>query len=237
MRFKAAAEKESNCSLKILRSDNGGEFTSHKFEEYLVKEGIKHQLTIPYTPQQNGVSERKNRTLMEMARCLLYEKKLPLKFWVEAVSTATYLLNRMMTRSLGDKTPYEEWHGHKPSIDHLKVFGSPCYVLQPEIKRRKLDQKSEVGILIGYSSKSKGYKVFDLKTNQAIIARNVKVAENQIWNWDEKKIEDTNNEHAPETDEESETDDEDQSVRGTRSLSDIYDRCNVAEIEPSMLEK
>ena len=139
LRFKAAAEKESSCNLKILRSDNGGEFTSHKFEEYLVKEGIKHQLTVPYTSQQNGVSERRNRTLMEMARCLLYEKKLPLKFWAEAVSTASYLLNRMISRSLGDKTPFEEWYGYKPSLDHLKVFGSSCYVLQPEIKRRKLD--------------------------------------------------------------------------------------------------
>ena len=76
---------------------------------------------------------------MEMARCLLYEKKMPLKFWAEAVSTASYLLNRMMTSSLGDKTPYEEWYGYKPSLENLKVFGSSCYVLQPEIKRRKLD--------------------------------------------------------------------------------------------------
>ena len=80
VKFKVAVELETGNKLKILRSNNGGEYTSRQFEAYLAKEGIKHQLTIPYTPQQNGVSERRNRTLMEMARCLLYEKKLPLNF-------------------------------------------------------------------------------------------------------------------------------------------------------------
>ena len=78
-------------------------FTSQKLEEHLTREGIKHQLTVPYTPQQNGVSKRKNRTSMEMARCLLHEMKLPLKFWVEVVSTSTYLLNIMVTKILGKK--------------------------------------------------------------------------------------------------------------------------------------
>ena len=87
--------------------------------------------------------------------------------------------------------------------------------------------------MIGYSSKSKGYKVFDLKTNQAVIARNVKVAENQIWNWDDDKIEDTSNELVAEIDDEIEYDEEDLPVRGTRLLSGIYDRCNLAEIEPN----
>jgi len=121
--------------------------------------------------------------LMEMARCLLYEKKMPLKFWAEVVNTTSYLLNRMTTRVLGDKTPYEIWYGFKPNIDHFKVFGSPCYVLQPEVKRRKLDQKADMGILISYNTKSKAYKIYDLKSNKVIIARNVKVAKNGTWNW------------------------------------------------------
>jgi transposase InsO family protein len=144
VKFKAVVELETGNRLKILRSDNGGEYTSRQFEAYLAKEGIKHQLTVPYTTQQNGVSERRNRTLMEMARCLLYENKIPLKLWAEAVNTTSYLLNHMTTRVLGDKTPYEIWYGFKPNVDHLKVFGSPCYVLQPKVKRRKLDQKADM---------------------------------------------------------------------------------------------
>jgi hypothetical protein len=148
----------------------------------LAKEGIKYQLTVPYTPQQNEVSERRNRTLIKMARCLLYEKKMPLKFWAGAVNTTSYLLNRMTTKVLGDKTPYEIWYGFKPNVDHLKVFGSPCYVLQPEVKRRKLNQKADMGILIGYGTKFKAYKIYDLKSNKVVIARDVKVADNGIWN-------------------------------------------------------
>jgi transposase InsO family protein len=107
VKFKATVELEKGNKLKIMRSDNGGEYTSRQFEAYLAKEGIKHHRTIPYTPQQNGVSEMRNWTLMEMARCLLYEKKVSLKFWAEAVNTTSYLLNRMASIVLGDKTPCE----------------------------------------------------------------------------------------------------------------------------------
>jgi len=233
VKFKAVVELETGNRLKILRSDNGGEYTSRQFEAYLAKEGIKHQLTVPYTPQQNGVSERRNRTLMEMARCLLYENKIPLKFWAEAVNTASYLLNHMTTRVLRDKTPYEIWYGFKPNVDHLKVFGSPCYVLQPKVKRRKLDQKADMGILIGYSTKSKAYKIYDLKSNKVVIARDVKVSENGTWNWEATSIKGTKQEYQIELDA-TEDDDfvNDKPVRGTRSLSDIYSRCNVAEAEP-----
>jgi hypothetical protein len=125
---------------------------------------------------------------MEMARCLLYEKKMPLKFWAETINTSSYLLNRMPIRVLGDKTPYKICYGFKPNVDHLKVFGSPCYVLQPEVKRRKLDQKATMGILIDYSTKSKACKIYDLKSNKVVIARDVKVAENGTWNWEAASI-------------------------------------------------
>jgi hypothetical protein len=91
---------------------------------------------------------KEETTLREMARCLLYEKKLPLNFWAEAVNTASYLINRMASRVLAYKTPYELWYGFKPTIDHLNMFGSICYVLKPEVRRRKLDQKADIGILI-----------------------------------------------------------------------------------------
>jgi len=89
--------------------------------------GIQHQLTILYSPQQNGVCERKNRMVMEMARCLMLEKKVPKEFWAKAVNTSVYLLNRLPTKSLD--TPYEVWYGLKVDVSHLKVFGSLCYIL------------------------------------------------------------------------------------------------------------
>jgi hypothetical protein len=87
----------------------------------------------------------------------------------------------MATRVLGDKTPYEIWYGFKPIVDHLKVFGNPCYILKPKVKRRKLDLKADLEILIGYSSKSKAYKIYDMKFNKVVIARDVKVAESVTW--------------------------------------------------------
>ena len=96
---------------------------------------------------------------MEMYRCLMFEKHLPKKFWAEGVNTSVYLLNRLPTKALEFKTPYEIWYGVTPSLKHLKVFGSICYVHVPKIKRDKLDQKADIGIFVGYSSNTKGYRV------------------------------------------------------------------------------
>ena len=106
-RFKMLVENECECRIKVLRSDNGTEYTCDKFDKFCEQAGIQHQLTVTYSPQQNGVSERKNRTVMEMARCLIFEKKLPKEFWAEAVNTSVYLLNRLPTKPLATKTSYE----------------------------------------------------------------------------------------------------------------------------------
>ena len=237
VKFKTAVETETGLKLKRLRSDNGTEYTSRKFEDYLVKEGIQHQLTVPYTPEQNGVSESRNRTLMEMERCLLYEKKMPLKFWAEAVSTAAYLTNRMASRVLGEKTSYEIWYGSVPKLNHLKVFGSPCYVLKPAVKRSKLDQKADVGILVGYSTQSKAYRIYDVNSNKVVVARDVKVAEAATWNWEDATINGLQQNFQNDADDTENDDVDDIPVRGTRVLSDIYNRCNVAVIEPSNVEE
>ena len=100
---------------------------------------------------------------MEMARCLLFEKNMQKKFWAEAVHTSVYLLNRLPIRALNKKTPYEAWFGVKPSVNHLKIFGSLCYVYVPDVKRKKLDQRSLEGVFLGYSSNNKGYRVFDVQ--------------------------------------------------------------------------
>jgi len=151
-KFKSMVENQSNCKIKKLRSDRGKEYTSSEFEKFLEDEGVHHQLTIPYTPEQNGVSERKNRTVMEMARSMLFEKKMPKKFWGEAVNTAVYLLNRLPTRAVKEKTPIEMWSNHKPSIKHLRIFGSLCYVHVPGEKRHKLQENADRGIFLGYST-------------------------------------------------------------------------------------
>ena len=144
LEWKAAAEKSSGHKLKTLRTDNGGEFTSTEFENYLKTEGVKHELTVPKTPEQNGVAERLNRTLVEAVRAMLIQVKLPQRFWVEALSTAVYLHNRSPTKGVTDMTPFEAWTGVKPNVSHLRSFGCTVYAHIPKDERRKLDPKSSM---------------------------------------------------------------------------------------------
>ena len=119
--WKALVEKSSGRKIKIFRSDNGGEYTSTEFGTYLTKEGIKQELTIPHSPQQNGAAERLNRTLIEGVRTMLADSKLPHRFWAEALSTCVYLRNRSPTKVLEGITPYEAWSGVKPDVSLLRV--------------------------------------------------------------------------------------------------------------------
>ena len=139
--------------------------------------GIEQQFTITYTPQQNGMSERKNRTIMEMARCLMFEKGLPMKFWAEAVNTSVYLVNRLPTNALEEKTSFEAWYGFKSSISNLRIFDSVCHIHVPDVKRGKLDEKSEIGVLFGYSSNAEGYRIYMPHNNKVTLHRDVKVDE------------------------------------------------------------
>ena len=127
-KFKSMVELQSGHKVKCLRSDRGGEFTSCEFNKLCEVEGIQRQLSMAYTPQQNGVVERKNRTVVEMAKAMLHGNGLPYYLWPEAVHTAIYLINRCPTRALGDKTPFEAYSGRKPGLAHLKIFGCVCYV-------------------------------------------------------------------------------------------------------------
>lgn len=149
-KFKVMAEKQSGMSLKILRTDGGWEYTSNEFESFCVKHGIQHEITAPYTPQHNGLAERRNRTILNMARSMLKEKELPQSLWGEAVSTATYVLNRCPTKRLKSQVPEEIWSSRKPSIKHIRIFGSLCYKHVPDVKRKKLQDKSEMVVLVGY---------------------------------------------------------------------------------------
>ena len=159
IKFKALAENEADLKIKTLRSDNGAEFLSNQFQEFLQKNGIIHQLSTPYSPQQNGVCERKNYISVEHARCLLFKNKMPKFFWVEAVNTAIYLQNQLSTKALNNITPYEAWTSCKLKVKHLRIFGSVCYIHVPQEKRTKLDKQADVHILVSYSVVTKGYKL------------------------------------------------------------------------------
>ncbi|MCO5604923.1 hypothetical protein L7F22_059098 [Adiantum nelumboides] len=155
--YVSMVENETGCKVQTLRTDRGGEYMSGAFKDFLGKKGIKHQCTMPYTPQQNGVAKRKNRSLMEMARCMLKAKSLPHKLWMEAVACATNFLNRRPTHALKTITPYESWYDRKPSINYLRVFACLAYAHIPQQLHGKLDDKAVKRIFVGYSSGSKGF--------------------------------------------------------------------------------
>lgn len=154
LEWKAMTEKSTGRQLKVLRTDNGGEYTSSEFQDFLKKEGIRHELTVPKNPEQYGVAERMNKTLMETVRSMLAYAKLPQKFWAEALSTALYLRNRSPTKSVKGMSPFEAWTGEKPKIDHLRIFGCTVYAHVPKDERKKLDPKAKKCILLGYGTET-----------------------------------------------------------------------------------
>ena len=172
-RVKALAETERGLKLHTFRSDRGGEFNSVEFKEYCNEHGIKHFTTTPYTPQQNGSGERRNRIVVEMVRCLLKSKGLPAEFWGEAVSTAVYLLNRAPTKSLQGCTPYEAWHNKKPKVHHLRTFGCVVYVKKVGPGMSKLSDGSTKMVFIGYETGTKGYRVYDPVAKKLHTSRDV----------------------------------------------------------------
>ena len=154
--WKLQIENQINRRIKILRSDNGGEFCGFNFEKFLMEEGIIHQKTIPKTPEQNGVAERYMQTICNKVRSMLSDSKLPQQYWAEALMTAAYIINRSPSASLENVTPYEALYGVKPSVKHFRVFGSLCEIHIPREERNKFDFKTERGIFTGYSSEVKG---------------------------------------------------------------------------------
>ena len=172
--WKTIVEKSSGKKLvKVLRSDNGGEYKSNDFDDLLKKNGIKHETTVPKTPEQNGVAERMNRPLVETTRSMFADSGLPKRFWAEALSTAVYLHNRSPTTSLQSKTPFEAWFGHKPDVNHLRVFGCDAYAHVPKDERRKIDSKAKKAIFLGYGDGIKGYRLYDTEKQRVFYSRDV----------------------------------------------------------------
>ena len=171
--WKAMVEKTTGLKIKRLRTDNGGEYTSNEFEEYLKAEGMQHKTTIAKTPEQNGVAERMNRTLVETVRAMLADSKLPKRFWAEALSTAVYLRNRSPTRAVQDMTPYEAWTGAKPNVSNLRIFGCNAYAHVPKDERAKMDPKTKRCIFLGYGETTKGYRLYDEEKRRVFFSRDV----------------------------------------------------------------
>jgi transposase InsO family protein len=125
--FKALVENQSGKGIKVLRSDNGGEYSSRQFVDFCAQHGIRRQMTIPYNPQQNGVTERKNRAITGAARSMLHDQSLPLYLWAEACATAVYLQNRSPHRILGKMTPEEAFTDRRPDVEHIRIFGCSTF--------------------------------------------------------------------------------------------------------------
>jgi hypothetical protein len=158
--------------VKKIRSDNGSEFKNLQVEEYLEEEGVKHEFSTPYTPQQNGVVERKNRTLIDMARTMLGEFKTLERFWSEAVNTACHAINRLYLHRLLKKT-YELMTGNKPNVSYFCVFGSKCYILVKKGRHSKFAPEAVEGFLLGYDSNTKAYKVFNKSSSLVEVSSDV----------------------------------------------------------------
>jgi transposase InsO family protein len=161
--FLRRAQNEFGLRIKKIRSDNGTEFKNSQIEGFLEEEGIKHEFSSPYTPQQNGVVERKNRTLLDMARTMLDEYKTPDRFWVEAINTACYS-NRLYLHRILKKTSYELLTSKNPNVSYFGVFGSKCFILIKRGRKSKFAPKAVKGFLLGYDSNTRAYRVFNKST-------------------------------------------------------------------------
>lgn len=181
--YKSRVEKETGSYIRCLRTDRGGEFTSQVFTYFCKENGIRRQLTYAYTPQQNGIAERKNQTIMNMVRSILLGRKMPKTFWPEAVNWTVYVLNRSPTLAVKDITPEEAWSGSKPAVDHFRVFGCISCVHIPDSKRIKLDDNSVRCVLLGVSEESKAYRLYDPVSQKIIVSRDVKFEEDNSWDW------------------------------------------------------
>ena len=169
--YKPEVEKQTGKEIKRFRTDGGGEYEKW-MGIHLKGSGIIHETTAPYSPDQNGVAERANRTIMERVKAIIAEAKLDKRLWMEIADTVVYLKNRSPTSAVAT-TPYELWHGVKPNLSHLKIIGSTAYVHIPKEKRIKLDTHSHKGIMIGYGGGTNQYKVWDLTRKDVVVSRDV----------------------------------------------------------------
>jgi hypothetical protein len=171
---------EQNCQMMRIPSDHGREFENVKFEEFCLSYGIKQKFSSPITPQQNGVVERKNMVIQEMARVMIHSKNMAQHFWGEVVNIACHIINRVYLRPETNKTPYEIWRGKKSIVKYFRTFGSRCYILRDRENLEKFDPKSNEGIFLGYSTNSHAYRVFNKRTETVLESINIIIDDEEV---------------------------------------------------------
>uniref|UniRef100_A0ACD5Y480 Uncharacterized protein n=1 Tax=Avena sativa TaxID=4498 RepID=A0ACD5Y480_AVESA len=177
-KWKVMVEKQTEKKVKVLRTDNGMKFCSNEFEKFCSNDGMIRHHTIPYTPQQNGVAERMNRTIISRARCMLSNAGMHRRFWAEAANTACYLINRSPSIPLEKKTPIEVWSGSPADYSQLRVFGCTAYA---HVDNGKLEPRAVKCIFLGYGSGVKAYKLWNPETKRILLSRNVVFNESVMY--------------------------------------------------------
>jgi hypothetical protein len=195
--FMRWAQNEFGLRIKKIRSDNGTEFKNSQIEGFLEEEGIKHEFSSPYTPQQNGVVERKNRTLLDMAWTMLDEYKTPDRFWAEAINTACYSINRLYLHRILKKTSYELLTGKKPNVSYFRVFDSKCFILVKRGRKSKFVPKAIEGFLLGYDSNTRAYRVFNKSTGLVEVSCDIVFDKTNGSQVDQVDLDQLDDEEAP----------------------------------------
>ena len=167
-------------TLQTLPTDNGGEYMSRDFSDFCLSQGITRELPPPYNPERNGVAERRNRSLLDITQCLLINRALPGHLWAEVVKAAGDLLNLRSTKHNPDKTPNELFYGKKPSINHLRVFGSSVFAHTPKVSRTKLDPRAERCVLLSFDEAAKAYRCYRPSTRKVFITRDLLIDETAL---------------------------------------------------------
>jgi hypothetical protein len=191
------AQSEFGLRIKKIRSDSGMEFKNSQIEGFLEDEGIKHEFSFPYTPQQNGVVERKNRTLLDMARTMLDEYKTPDRFWAEAINTACYSINRLYLHQILKKTSYELLTGKNHNVSYFRVFGSECFILVKRGRKSKFAPKAAEGFLPGYDSNTRAYRVFNKSTRLVEVSCDIVFDETNSSQVEQVDLDELDDEEAP----------------------------------------
>jgi hypothetical protein len=206
--FKAEIENLTNKKIKTLRTNNGGEYTSKEFVAFYKSEGIRRELTVPHSPQQNGVAERKNRSIEETVKALLNDQGLSMFLWGEVAMMEIYVQNRSPHHILKDLTPEEAFSGKKPNVENLRIFGCPVCSHIPKDKRNKLEPSRKKGIFVGYSDSSKAYRIYIPEQHKIEVIRDITFNEKMAFRKsieeiiEEEELEEPNEENTKNEDNE-----------------------------------
>jgi hypothetical protein len=187
--FKVEIENLRNKKIKTLRTDNGGEYTLKEFIAFCKSTGIRRELTAPHNPQQNGVAERKNRSIEGIVKTLLNDQGLSMFLWGEETMTTIYVKNRSPHRILKDITPEEAFLGKKPNVENLRIFGCHVYSHIPKDKRNKIEPSGKKGIFVVYSDSSKAYRIYIMEQHKIEVSKDVTFKKSIEETIEEEEIE------------------------------------------------